>query len=224
MRIFLFGLADVVWLTAIFWILAVLTMTVGNILALRQSNVKRMLAYSSIAHAGYVLVALTVGTQDAISAAIFYLVGYAVFNLGAFAVLTLLETRAGRTSEFSEITGLAKANPVIAALLALFMFALSGFPPTIGFFGKFYVFTAAVKNGFIMLTVIGVLNSFVSVYYYLSVIKTAYFETADQPFESPTIPPAIFVTLLITAIGTLGLGLFPSQLLKFSQEAFFAFF
>ena len=224
MRIFLFGLADVVWLTAIFWILAVLTMTVGNILALRQSNVKRMLAYSSIAHAGYVLVALTVGTQDAISAAIFYLVGYAVFNLGAFAVLTLLETRAGRTSEFSEITGLAKANPVIAALLALFMFALSGFPPTIGFFGKFYVFTAAVKNGFIMLTVIGVLNSFVSVYYYLSVIKTAYFETADQPFESPTIPPAILVTLLITAIGTLGLGLFPSQLLKFSQEAFFAFF
>lgn len=224
MRIFLFGLADVPWLADMFWILAVLTMTVGNVMALRQSNIKRMLAYSSIAHAGYIMVALTVGTQEAVSAAIFYLIGYALFNLGAFAVLTHLETRSGRSSEFGELKGMAKANPFVAALLALFMFALAGFPPTIGFFGKFYVFSSAVREGYIMLAVIGVLNSFISVYYYLQVIKTTYFDQEDTPFQSPVMAPAIFVTLFITALGTIGMGLFPSQLLKLSQSAFFAFF
>jgi len=224
MRIFLYGFAEAQMLTQIFWVMAVLTMTLGNVLALRQTNVKRMLAYSSIAHAGYVLVALTVGTQQAISAAIFYLVGYAFFNIGAFAVLTHLETRSGTRSDLSELRGISKASPYLAVVLALFMFALSGFPPTVGFFGKFYVFSAAVKEGFILLAVIGVMNSFVSVYYYLQVIKTSYFDKAETPMTVPSMAPSMLLALIITAAGTLGLGLIPEQLLEMSRSAFLAFF
>ncbi|MDZ4723198.1 MAG: NADH-quinone oxidoreductase subunit N [candidate division Zixibacteria bacterium] len=223
LRIFNFGFADMEPLTDVFWVLAVLTMTVGNMLALRQNNIKRMLAYSSIAHAGYILVAVAVGGSDAISAAIFYLVAYTLFNLGAFAVISLLETRTGTKSEFSELTGLAKRHPYLAASLALFMFALSGFPPTIGFFGKFYIFSAAVKSGFIWLAVIGVLNSFVSVYYYLRVVKTSYFDEFEGQFAPVALSPSITIVILVTLAGTFGFGFFPEQLLKLSQAAIFTF-
>lgn len=223
LRVFLFGFADLELLSEMFWVLAVLTMTVGNVLALRQNNVKRLLAYSSIAHAGYILVALAVGGGEAVSAAIFYLIAYAFFNLGGFAVVTLLETRTGAKSDFSELSGLAKASPYLSSVLALFMFALSGFPPTVGFFGKFYIFSAAVKEGFIWLAIIGVMNSFVSVYYYLRIVKTTFFEAPEPSFVPVRYSPAIVVVLVITAVGTLGLGLFPEQLLQFSQSALFAF-
>ena len=222
LRIFVFGFGPMPELTTAFWVLAVLTMTVGNILAIRQDNVKRMLAYSSISHAGYILVALAVGGPDAISSAIFYLVGYAMFNLGAFAVLTVLETRKGMSCEFSELTGLGKSNPALAVVLALFMFALSGFPPTVGFFGKLYIFAAAVKAGYIGLAVIGVLNSFVSVYYYLRVIKTSFFDDAPERTIPAVVTPAIFAALIITAIGTLAFGVFPQLLLNYTRFALFA--
>ncbi|UCC45116.1 MAG: NADH-quinone oxidoreductase subunit N [Candidatus Zixiibacteriota bacterium] len=223
LRVFTFGFADLQLLITLFWVLAVLTMTVGNVLALRQSNVKRLLAYSSIAHAGYILVALVAGGPGGLSSAIFYLMAYALFNLGGFAVVTLLETRSGCRSDFSELAGLAKAHPYLSAVLALFMFALSGFPPTVGFFGKFYVFAAAVKSGFIWLTVIGVLNSFLSVYYYLRVVKTSYFDQSEAAFLPVKFSPAIVVVLIITAAGTLGMGFFPQRLLELSQSAIFAF-
>ncbi len=223
LRVFNFGLADMQDLTMVLWVLAVLTMTVGNILALRQDNVKRMLAYSSIAHAGYILVALTAGGAPGTSAAIFYLVAYTLFNLGAFAVLTLLETRSGCKSDFSELAGLSKGNPYLSVILALFMFALSGFPPTVGFIGKFYIFGAAVNSGYIWLAVIGVLNSFVSVYYYLRVIKVSYFDQFEGTPAPATMTSSILVVLVITAIGTLGLGLFPQRILELSQQAIFAF-
>ncbi len=223
LRIFMFGFVSLEILSQVFWVLAVLTMTVGNVLALRQGNIKRLLAYSSIAHAGYILVALAVGGPEAMSAAIFYLVGYAFFNLGGFAVVTLIETRSGSKAEFSELPGLAKAHPYLAVVLALFMFALSGFPPTVGFFGKFYLFSAAVKADFIWLAIIGVMNSFISVYYYLRVVKAVYFEVPAREFARVTYTPAIVVVLFITAAGTLGLGFFPQQLLEFSQKALFAF-
>jgi len=222
LRIFSFGFADVEILTNAFWILAVLTMTVGNVLALRQSNIKRLLAYSSIAHAGYILVALTVG-PEAVSAAIFYLVAYAMFNLGAFAVVTLLETRSGCKSELTELRGLSRAHPYLAAVLALFMFALTGLPPTVGFFGKFYIFSAAIKAGFIWLTVIGVMNSFLSVYYYLRIVKAAYLEETDDAVLPAPFSVSIIVVLAITVVGTLGLGLFPEHILQLSQAAIFAF-
>lgn len=221
LRIFTFAFSNVDQLATVFWVLAVATMTVGNVLALRQDNVKRMLAYSSIAHAGYILVALAVGGADAISAAVFYLAAYTLFNLGAFAVIGLLETRSGAESNFSELAGLSKAHPYLAAVLALFMFALAGFPPTVGFFGKFYIFSAAVRAGLIWLTVIGVMNSFVSVYYYLRVIKVSYFDDFEGTFETVKFGPSIIAALIIAAVGTLGLGFFPHQLLQLSQAAIF---
>jgi NADH-quinone oxidoreductase subunit N len=221
LRIFIYGFGELPSLSTVFWILAVLTMTVGNILAVRQDNVKRMLAYSSIAHAGYILVGLAAGGSEAVSAATFYLVGYTMFNLGAFAILTALEMRRGATCEFSELQGLGKTNPVLAVMLALFMFALTGFPPTVGFFGKLYIFSAAVNAGLIGLVVIGVLNSFVSVYYYLRVIKTSFFDDVTGVPIPATVSPAIMAAIIITAIGTLLLGIFPGQLLDFSRAALF---
>lgn len=223
LRIFIFGFSGIGYLSDIFWILAVATMLVGNIFALRQSNVKRMLAYSSIAHAGYILVAFTVGGSDAMAAAIFYLIAYTLFNLGGFTVVTMLETRSGSKADFSELAGLATAHPYLCAVLALFMFALSGFPPTVGFIGKFYIFSAAVKSGYIWLTVIGVMNSFLSVYYYLRVIKVAYFEKAETKFVPVTFSPTVVIVLVVTVIGTLGLGLLPQSFLDFSRQAIFAF-
>ncbi|MCK4606614.1 MAG: NADH-quinone oxidoreductase subunit N [candidate division Zixibacteria bacterium] len=223
LRIFLFGFEQMEILTVVFWVLAVLTMSVGNILALRQDNVKRMLAYSSIAHAGYMLVALVVGGAEAISAAVFYISAYTMFNLGAFAVITLLETRSGCKSDFSELTGLARSCPYLSAVLALFMFSLCGFPPTVGFFGKFYIFAAAVKSGFIWLAVIGVMNSFLSVYYYLRVVKACYFDDARTTYDPVPYSPAMVLVLIITAAGALGLGLFPQRVLEFAQSALFAF-
>jgi NADH-quinone oxidoreductase subunit N len=222
LRIFSFGLADLQALSTVLWVLAVLTMSVGNLLALRQENVKRMLAYSSIAHAGYILVAVAVGGPVAVSAAIFYLVAYTMFNLGAFAVITVLEARAGCKSEFSELAGLSKSNPYLTVLLAVFMFALAGFPPTVGFFGKFYIFSAAVQAGYIWLAVIGVMNSFVSVYYYLRVVKVSYFDSFEGMPVPARVTSSIFVVLLITTLGTLGLGFFPQELLDLSQRAIFA--
>lgn len=223
LRIFSFGLAEVEMLAVTLWILAALTMSVGNILALKQNNIKRMLAYSSIAHTGYILVAMAVGGAEAISAAVFYLIAYALFNLGAFAVIVLLETRLACKSDLTELRGLSNLSPYLAVVLAVFMFALSGFPPTVGFFGKFYIFSAAVKDGFIWLAVIGVMNSFVSVYYYLRVVKTIYFEPAQESYSAIPYSPALLAVLGITIIGTLGFGIFPEKLLEISKAAMFAF-
>jgi NADH-quinone oxidoreductase subunit N len=221
LRVFVFGFSSYSALSSVFWILAVLTMSVGNVLALRQDNVKRMLAFSSISHAGYVLVALATGGADAVSAAIFYLAAYTMFNLGAFAVVSLLETGAGRKADYAELAGMSKTHPYLAATLALFMFALAGFPPTVGFFGKFYLFSAAIRSGLIWLTVIGVMNSFISVYFYLRVIKVSFFDVAEEDFAQVRFSPSIIIALAVTVIGTLGLGFFPHQLLRLSQAAIF---
>lgn len=223
LRIFLFGFHQLEILTTLFWILAVLTMVVGNVLALKQTNVKRLLAYSSIAHAGYILVALTAGGKDAVSAAIFYLIAYSLFNLGGFGIVILLETRAKAKSDISELAGFAKTHPYLSAMLALFMFALAGFPPTVGFVGKFYIFSEAIKQGFIWLTVIGVMNSFLSVYYYLRVVKAAYFDEAKTGFAPLTISPALMIVLIVCVIGTLGVGFFPQEFLDLSKAAIFSF-
>ncbi|MCD6249021.1 MAG: NADH-quinone oxidoreductase subunit N [candidate division Zixibacteria bacterium] len=221
LRIFVFGFSGLSELTTVFSVFAVLTMSVGNILALRQDNVKRMLAYSSISHAGYIMVALAVGGPEGVSAAIFYIASYTMFNLGAFGVVTVLETRSGCQSDYSELTGLSKAHPYLACVFALFMFALAGFPPTVGFFGKFYLFSAAIQANLIWLTIIGVMNSFVSVYFYLRVVKVSFFDTSEKTFSKVRLTPAIVLALALTAIATLGIGLFPHQLLRLSQAAIF---
>lgn len=223
LRIFSFGFGELELLEPTFWVLAVLTMTVGNIMALKQDNIKRMLAYSSIAHAGYILMALTVGGLEGVSSAMFYLIAYGLFNFGAFAILVMIESRSGGSTDFKELKGLSKAHPYLTTILALFMFALAGFPPTVGFIGKFYIFSAVLKSGFIWLALIGVMNSFLSVYYYLRVVKVSCFEESNTAFSPVTLTPALILVLVITVLGTLGFGIFPEQILEFSRNALFAF-
>ena len=203
----------------VFAVLAALTMILGNLSALTQVSIKRMLAYSSIAHAGYAFVALV--TLDALGAAsiLYYLVAYSFMSLGAFAVLTVVAKQGERHHAFSDYSGLASTNPILAAVMTLFMFALAGFPPTAGFAGKFYVFSAAVKSGYYMLAIIGVLTSVVSVFYYIHVIRVMYMQ---EPGEggSPIRVSAVTCTLLgVTVLGTLYMGVFPGSILSLAERS-----
>ena len=161
------------WLDLL-WILAVLTMTMGNILALSQDNIKRMLAYSSIAHAGYALVGFAAGNAEGAAGILFYMLSYAFMNIGAFAIIVLVGKKGEANNNVSDYAGLGFRRPVLALLMSIFLFSLAGIPPTVGFIGKFYLFSAAIKSGYIWLAVIGVMNSLVSVWYYLGVIVNIY--------------------------------------------------
>ncbi|MCK5125947.1 MAG: NADH-quinone oxidoreductase subunit N [candidate division Zixibacteria bacterium] len=222
LRIFIIGFGGVYEsFTIIFWILAFLTMATGNIFALMQNDVKRMLAYSSIAHAGYLMLALTAGSSEAVSAALFYLLAYSFFNMGAFAIVTIVENKTG-TNHIDTYKGLASRHPWLAVFLALFMFSLAGFPPTAGFIGKFYIFSAAIKANLVWLVVAAVMNSLISVYYYLRPIKAAFFEKAEGEESSAvqlTLGPLMVVAIIITSVGALGLGLFPNYFLKLAAAS-----
>jgi NADH-quinone oxidoreductase subunit N len=181
MRVFVGALpaAQAQWSWAIA-VLAALTMTLGNLAALRQTSLKRMLAYSSIAHAGYALVGLVPGTAQGVSAVLFYLLSYAFMNLGAFAVVTALERLGENDVLNGNFAGLADRRPALAAAMAIFMFSLAGIPPFVGFFAKFFVFGAALQDGWGWLVLIGVINSVLSAFYYLSITVQMYFRKADQ--------------------------------------------
>jgi NADH-quinone oxidoreductase subunit N len=222
LRIFMIGFAGFLdSFGPLFWMLAFLTMTVGNILAVMQDDVKRMLAYSSIAHAGYLLIAVTAGGQEAVSAALYYLLAYGFFNMGAFALVILVENKSGGSNHIDTYRGLAARHPWLASLLALFLFSLAGFPPTAGFFAKFYLFSAAVKSGLVWLVVVAVLNSLISVFYYLRPIKAAFFEAADDGGAGVHLRPLMAAAVIVTAAGTLGLGLFPSYFLQLAKSSLF---
>ncbi|MFQ5603925.1 MAG: NADH-quinone oxidoreductase subunit N [bacterium] len=203
------GLA-VDWVT-VFWVLACLSMFVGNIAALLQTNIKRLLAYSSIAHAGYILMGVVAWNDVGAASVIFYLLSYTFMNAGAFGVLALLNRKDKECQDLNDIKGLAMEKPAAAILMALFMFSLAGLPPTAGFVGKFYLFSAAVKAGHIPLVIIGVLNSMMAVYYYLKVVVNMFMKDAEQERPITRWMPAVYVCLMIAAIGTIGLGIFPSQ-------------
>ncbi len=195
------------WILAI---LAVITMTVGNFAALRQLSLKRMLAYSSIAHAGYILVGLTGGTAGAASSAIFYLFSYAFMNIGAFAVIIMLEKAGEDDALQNRAAGISKRFPMLALAMAIFMFSLTGIPPLAGFFGKLFVFKAAVDGGFAWLAVIAMLNSAVAAYYYLRVTVAMYFEEpTSESLETPRGWGTLNVGLAIAAIFTIAIGLYP---------------
>ncbi len=206
------------WRTLMTWI-AVLTMTVGNVTALFQTNVKRMLAYSSIAHAGYVIVALIAGGEKGVAAALFYLAVYSVMNLGAFGVLTLL----GRENEervlVSDLAGLGYRHPALAAAMALFMVSLGGIPPTAGFMGKVYVFGVALEAGMVPLVVIGVLNSVVSVFYYLRITVAMYMEEPrTEPVSVSRALPST-IALLASAALTIWWGIQAHALLEQARRS-----
>ena len=208
----------------ILWLLAVLTMTVGNVMALRQNEVKRMLAYSSIAHAGYVLVAVVVGSTSAISGVIFYSCAYALMGTGAFGILTIRD--AGRIPRtFDDLAGYGKRNPTLALLMSLFVFSLVGLPLTGGFIGKFQIFSAALQEGWIWLTVIAILNSALSVYYYLRVVMFMYMREGALPVGSVVSNNTsgfAMTGLLVTALAVLYLGVFPDSILELASLSILA--
>ena len=208
----------------ILWLLAVLTMTVGNVMALRQNDVKRMLAYSSIAHAGYVLVAVVVGSTSAISGVIFYSCAYALMGTGAFGILTIRD--AGRIPRtFDDLAGYGKRNPTLALLMSLFVFSLVGLPLTGGFIGKFQIFSAALQAGWIWLTVIAILNSALSVYYYLRVVMFMYMREGALPVGSVVSNNTsgfAMTGLLVTALAVLYLGVFPDSILELASLSILA--
>ena len=220
-RVFLYALAAVhaEW-QGVVWGIAVLTMTVGNLTALVQTNIKRMLAYSSVAHAGYVLVAMVAGKELGGAAMMYYLVAYGFMNLGAFGVVLSLNRQDQPNEELRDYAGLGFRYPALGMAMAIFMLSLTGVPPLVGFTGKFYVFSAAVEAGYIGLAVIGVLNSAVSAYYYIRVIVTMYMEEGDAAFEIAALRPALSAAIIIAAAGTVLLGIFPSASISIARESF----
>lgn len=226
-RVFMEGLPalQMEW-TWLIWIMAALTMTIGNVIALVQDNIKRMLAYSSIAHAGYVLVAFLAAGELGISSVLYYLLTYTFMNIGAFAIITALSGRGEPRVFVRDYQGLGFQHPFTAVAMSLFLFSLAGIPPTGGFMGKFYIFSAAVKEGYIGLAVIGVVNSVVSVYYYLRVTVAMYMEEPSSVREAeaaaPIFSPALVIAIFISAYGVLSLGLFPSSYVAIVKQSFLA--
>ena len=213
LRIFVEGLPSLVadW-SLLFEALAIVTMTAGNIAALTQSNIKRMLAYSSIAQAGYVLIGVVAGTTRGVSAAMFYLAVYALMQLGAFAVVILLRRGDVIGDELKDLSGLYRRQPFAAFAMLLFMLSLGGTPPTAGFMGKFRLFAAAIDSGYIWLAVAGVLNSVLSIYYYLRIVMFMYLKSETAGSE-PELSPLLGVTLVVAVAGTLVLGVYPTLLI-----------
>jgi NADH-quinone oxidoreductase subunit N len=208
--------------SSVLWILAALTMTVGNVTAILQRNIKRMLAYSSIAHAGYLLVGMVAGGEFGGSAVLFYLIAYMLMTLGAFAVVIALGWRGAPNENLDDYAGVGFSHPFLGVAMTIFMLSLAGIPPLVGFIGKFYIFSAAIRSGYVGLTVIGVLNSVISVYYYVGVLVRMYM--TEGVLEIPVLSsrPYLVATLLLTITGTILLGLFPSPLFELARQSFLA--
>jgi NADH-quinone oxidoreductase subunit N len=208
-------------MTDVFWVLAALTMIVGNVVAISQTDIKRLLAYSSIAHAGYILMAFVpYGNPEvapvSIAAGLFYLVSYALTNFGAWGVVIALEKSEGRGLSISDYAGLAKKHPALAAAMTVFMLSLIGLPPTIGLIGKFYLFRAVIDGGFYGLAVIGVLTSLISAFYYLRVVVTMYMRDGAPTTERET---WLDMTTGVMAIATVAISLVPQFLFTWASSA-----
>lgn len=196
------------------WVLAALTMIVGNVIAVQQTNIKRMLAYSSIAHAGYILVGLLAQNPEGRSAVLFYVLAYTFMNLGAFGVLILLARRGQELNNIEDLKGLGRVSPAVGAIMTVFMLSLGGIPPTIGFFGKWFLFIAAVHAGLNGLAYLGLLASVVGVFYYLRVIWSMYFEASIREFPSNvwTFSYGAPVALVVCAVASVVFGVVPNVL------------
>ncbi|HUQ95619.1 MAG TPA: NADH-quinone oxidoreductase subunit N [Bryobacteraceae bacterium] len=202
------------------WASALATMVIGNFAALLQTNIKRLLAYSSIAHAGYVMVAITTHSQIGTEAVMFYMVAYAFMNIGAFAVVTHFARQRERFVAIDDLAGLGVKQPVTAALLTIFLLSLIGVPLTAGFFGKFYIFKAALDAQMFKLTILGLLNSAVGAYYYLRIIVVMYFkEPGESMADLQPVAPGVAAVLWVSAVATLVLGIYPSLVLDFARKS-----
>ena len=201
------------------WVSAALSMTLGNVAALVQNNVKRLLAYSSIAHAGYILVAFAARPELGTSAVMFYAASYAAMNVGAFSVVSHLANAGERYVTLEDYVGLGRRSPELAAVFTVFLISLIGIPITGGFFAKFYVFSAALQSGLVGLTIVGVINSAVGAYYYLKIIVAMYMKETQE--EVPVLPVSLGLrtALVVTVAATIYLGIFPERVLNISQRS-----
>ncbi len=213
-----FGSVQVTW-SHILWILAVLTMILGNLAALVQSNIKRMLAYSSIAHAGYILMGMVAGTAMGAAGILYYLLAYIFTNLGAFAVVTMVGRKGEANISIDDYRGLGKSHPALALAMSIFLFSLAGIPPTAGFIGKFTIFGAAIASGYIWLVLIGVLTSAASVFYYFRVVMKMYMEAPEVEPESLKFSPSMALALTLTVMVVLYIGIFPTTYLNLATES-----
>lgn len=204
------------WRTVLAFV-AVLTMTLGNVAALLQPNIKRMLAYSSIAHAGYILIALVAMGENGASSALFYLLAYTVTNLGAFGAVIALSDGTRERLNISDFAGIARTQPFVAALMAICMLSLAGFPPFAGFVGKFLIFGAAVQNGWTWLAIVGVLNSLISAYFYLRPVVQMYMSEPSEGSNGIHVAPLVMLALIIAVLLVIALGIFPSPAMVFAQ-------
>jgi len=220
LRVLLFALTSLPmkW-EEVLWVLSVATMSLGNLIALRQDDIKRMLAYSSIAHAGYILIGIISGPARGYSAALFYLYAYAFMNIGAFSVVAILSKKGHPNTVLEAYSGIASRHPLLALSMTIFLFSLAGVPPTAGFMAKFYVFSAAVKEGYIWLAVLGVLNSAVAAYYYLRVMVYMYFREPKLEIQTGSASFAGVLTIIFSLWGVLQFGILPSSLLALAQTS-----
>ena len=222
LRIFMEALPSlqVEWSSVVI-VLAMLTMTVGNVIAIAQTSIKRMLAYSSIAHAGYVLIGLAAANNDGISSAMLYLLVYCVMNIGAFGAVILAKTEDGESLMISDYAGLGLRKPLLAMFMTIMLLSLAGFPPTAGFVGKFYVFKSAVQAGHIWLVIVGAINTAISAFYYLRVVVTMYMREPEEELSFTAYPSTLVVGLILAAIGVLLIGVLPSLMLTPAQNSVF---
>lgn len=222
LRIFMEALPNlqVEW-SGVIILLAMLTMTVGNVIAIAQTNIKRMLAYSSIAHAGYILIGLAAANSEGISSAMLYLLVYCVMNIGAFGAVILAKTADGESLIISDYAGLGLRKPLLAMFMTVMLLSLAGFPPTAGFVGKFYIFKSAVGAGHIWLVIIGAVNTAISAFYYLRVVVTMYMREPEEELEFSPYSSTLVIGLIIAAIGVLLIGVLPSLMLNPAQNSVF---
>jgi NADH-quinone oxidoreductase subunit N len=203
----------------VLWIVAAATMILGTVVGMAQTNVKRMLAYSSIAHGGYLLLALLSANDVGKGAILFYLLVYAITNLGAFGVIAALDTRDRPNDQVRDYAGLWNDHPGLAALMTIFLLSLGGFPPMAGFIAKWYVFSAAIKAGYTGLAIIGVLTSVVSVFFYLRIVVMMYMTNMDEPSKFPPVPRLMAAALIVSAILIFYLGILPTRLLELAAAS-----
>ena len=206
-----------IWMPFLFGA-SVLTMLVGNIAAIFQDDVKRMLAYSGVAHAGYLLIGIVANSQDGVASLIFYLNVYLFMNIGAFAVVFIMEGEGREGTSVSRFKGLAKNHPLIAGAMSLFMLSLAGFPPTAGFFGKLYVFMAAIKQGYILITIMAVIATVISVYFYLRIIVMMYFYENESE-EQVVVYRGMGTIIALSSIAIILIGFFPSGLMSIALDS-----
>jgi NADH-quinone oxidoreductase subunit N len=217
-RVFLSALEPMIadW-APVLWVIAAATMIVGTVVGVAQTSLKRMLAYSSIAHGGYLLVGLVAGNDVGKAAILYYLAAYALTNLGAFGVIALLGSRERSNDDLRDYAGLWYSHPGLATLMTIFLLSLGGFPPTAGFIAKWYIFSAAIGSEYYGLAIIGVLSSVVSVFFYLRIVVMMYMSERDARPQPAPLSAVAFAGLALSVAGVLYLGILPTQIIDLAQ-------